>query len=275
MINTNNKLKKIIIAIVAAILIIVSFLVICLFGNPVSKILANNNAEKYIKQEYSNTDYYIEDITYSFKDGYYYVNILSPSSIDTTFSLCYNWTGKLQYNTYDNVLSKLTTVYRLDEEYRKFTNQVFESDKFSYESDINFGTLEIHPAGQINNLDKFEIPDYAIEQESLILDKQYDIYDLGKQAGHIVVYIECSEVNFEKAAYILLNLKSIFDKANVSFAAIDLVLQYPLIEDETRGDEEIHIAHFLYEDIYEDDLVTRIKSADAELKAYYKNLEKE
>lgn len=54
-----------------------------LVGNPVSKMLAERTAETYLAEEYGDTDFYIENIGFNFKDGNYYVHVKSPSSIDT------------------------------------------------------------------------------------------------------------------------------------------------------------------------------------------------
>ena len=59
-----------------------------LVGNPVSKHIATNKAEKILEDKYSDKDFEIEKIVYSFKDGYYHVFIKSPSSIDSSLIFC-------------------------------------------------------------------------------------------------------------------------------------------------------------------------------------------
>ena len=71
-------------AVVVAVLMIVVLAVFAnaFMGNPVSKMLAQNTAEEILKTKYKNKDYQIDDVVYSFKDGYYHAKISSPSSID-------------------------------------------------------------------------------------------------------------------------------------------------------------------------------------------------
>ena len=38
-------------------------------GNPVSKMLATNTAKAHLAETYADTDYEIERVSYSFKDG--------------------------------------------------------------------------------------------------------------------------------------------------------------------------------------------------------------
>ena len=53
--------------------------------------------------------YYIDHISYSFKDGNYHAFVRSPSSMDTAFTLSLNMLGSLRGDTYDNVLSGWNT----------------------------------------------------------------------------------------------------------------------------------------------------------------------
>ena len=51
-----------------------------LFGNPISRMLAEHTARRHLAQEYAGTDFEIERIGYSFKDSNYHAFIRSPSS---------------------------------------------------------------------------------------------------------------------------------------------------------------------------------------------------
>ena len=114
-----------------------------------------------------------------------------------------------------------------------------------------------------------DVPAYAINQSTLLLDKIYDIRELGRQAGHLVIYVESDAVSVEKAAEIMLDIRAIFDDAGVPFAAMDFTLLYPRSEDETRPDGEVSVNGFLYDEIYEDGMIERVAEADRALKAYY------
>ena len=83
-----KKVLKILAFVVAIALIIgVSVFANALVGNPISKHIATNKAEKILEDKYSDKDFEIEKIVYSFKDGYYHVFIKSPSSIDSSFNI--------------------------------------------------------------------------------------------------------------------------------------------------------------------------------------------
>ncbi|MBR2894286.1 MAG: hypothetical protein IKC03_01330 [Oscillospiraceae bacterium] len=238
-------------------------------GNPVSKMLAARAAEKHLEETYAGADFYIERIAYSFKDGSYHAFVKSPTSIDTEFSLSITMLGEIRLDTYEDVLDGFNTARRLDGEYRALTDTIFENPSFPYGCDIGFGTLEIYPEEALHDPNANDVPAYAINQSMLILDKIYDIRELGRQAGHLIVYVESDTITLEKAVEIMLGIKTIFDDAGVPFVAMDFTLQYPLPEEGMRPDGEVSVNGFLYDDIYEDGMIERVEEADRALKAYY------
>lgn len=271
-----KKTLKIIAGIAAVVILIgLGWFANALVGNPVSKILATNTAEKHLAETYPGTDYYIERVSYNFKDGNYHAFIKSPSSIDTEFSLYLTMLGKLRLDTYDDVLSGFNTARRLEQEYRELADTVFSNPAFPYVCHIDYGTLEIYPEELLGNPDYEDVPPYALNQDELVLDKLYDIRELGKQAGHLVVYIDGDTVTMDAAAEIMLEIKTRFDDAGIPFAAMDFTLQYPKPEEGRRPDGEVSVAHFPYDDIYEDGLANRLSAADKALKEYYAALDKE
>lgn len=241
-------------------------------GNPLSKMLAKSTAERYLAENYGDTDYYIDRVSYNFKDGNYHAFVRSPSSVDTTFTISLTMLGSLQGDTYDNVLSGWNTALRLDEEYRALADRVLEDPAFPYQCHIGYSRLEIYPAELLNSPEAAsEAPGsgYALNQDELILDHIYDIPELGRQAGHLILYLEEEPVTFEAAADIMLDLKARFDEAGVPFAAMDLILLPPRSEDGQRPDGEIRVESFPCDAIIPDGLANRIREADQELKDYY------
>ena len=265
-----KKTLKIIAAVTAfAILAGIAWFANAMVGNPISKLLAERAAEKHLEETYAGTDYYIERISYSFKDGNYHVFIKSHSSIDTSFSLTFTMLGKLRLDTFDSVLDGFNTARRLEEDYRKLTDAVFENPAFPYTYHISYGILEIYPQEAFDDPNVDDIPSYAINQSTLVLDQIYDTRELGRRAGHLIIYVESDTVTVEKAAEIMLHIKAIFDEAGVPFIAMDFTLQYPLPEEGMRPDGEVSVADFPYDAIYKDGMIDRVAEADKALKAYY------
>ncbi len=269
--------KKYLKILALAVAIVLSAGVLCLAnslnGNPVSKLLAKRTAENYIAENYASTDYYIDRVSYNFKDGNYHAFVTSPTSIDTQFTVIITMFGAFCYDTYDSVVNGFNTAHRIEMEYRALVDTVFENPTLPYRCDITYGTLKIYPEDAFENAEENEIPSYALNQNELILDKIYDIRELGKQAGHLVVYVDNDCVTLEDAAEIMLNLRKIFDDANVPFAAMDFVLQYPRPEEGRRPEGEIHVQDFFYDEIYEEGMVERVKKAHEELEAYYAKMD--
>lgn len=267
-------MKKKVLKIIALVIAIALIVGICwvangLNGNPISKMLAKKAANEYLEENFSDTDYYIEELGFSFKFSNYYAHVRSVTSMDTQFTLHIDMLGNVYFDTYDSVTGGFVTARRVEQEYRELTNQIFESPSFPYPSDIGYGTLEIYPQEALDDPDVNDIPDYALVQQDLILDQIYDIRELGRQAGHLIIYVESETISFELAAQIMLDIRAEFEKANIPFRAMDFVLQLPLPEEGPRPDEEVRVKDFRYEDIYQENLIDRIKAAHEELETYY------
>jgi len=265
-----KKTLKIIAAVTAfSILVGLAWFANAMVGNPISKMLAERAAEKHLEETYAGTDYYIERISYSFKDGKYHAFVKSPTSIDAEFSLTITMLGTIRLDTYEDVLDGFNTARRLEQEYRTLTDTIFENPSFPYTCHISYGTLEIFPQEAFDDPNVDDIPPYAINQSTLVLDKLYDIRELGKQAGHLIIYVESDTVTIEKAAEVMLEIKKIFDDAGVPFVAMDFTLWHPRPEEGQRPKGEVSVADFQYGEIYEDGMTGRVEEADEALKACY------
>lgn len=243
-------------------------------GNPLSKYLALKSAEQYLQEQHSGQDLFIERVAYSFKDGSYHVFLASPSSVDSHFSLVIDQLGRYRYDTYDSVTEKHNTASRLSMEYRTLVDTIFEDPSFPYGTDICYGSLEIYPLEAMEDPNVTDIPAYALVQDDLILDKIYDIRQLGAAAGKLIVYVEDSSVSYDTAAAIMLDIKQRLDEAGIPFRFINFILQYPRSEEGNRPEGEIRCREFLSADIYEEGLAERIRKSDEETKAYYNELDK-
>lgn len=248
-----------------------------MFGNPVSHALATKAAKAFLSDRFSDTDYQMERITYSFKDGRYHAFMSSPTNIDGDFSVSFTMLGKYHYDTYNSVLDGFNTAQRLNSEYRKLTDTILNDPALPYDNtqiySIMFGELEIYPREAFEDPNVTDVPAYAIVQDDLELNKIYDIKELGAKAGHLILYVDNDTISVEEAARIMLDFRSIFDEAAIPFYAMDFVLRHPCTEDGNSDDEEIRINDFLYQDIHEEGLTERIEIAIEQTVAYYAMLD--
>ena len=260
-------------ALVLALIIVAGLCVFAnaLVGNPVSKWLATRTAKAHLEEVYGDTDFVIEKIGFNFKDTDYYAHIMSPSSEDSSFSLRIGMWGQLLLDTYESrVLAGDNTRNRLYMEYRALVDEVLEAPDYPFTTFIAYGDLQIGfaPAGVDVEEDRW--PGHYVVLDKVELDKKYDIYELAKKAGCLVIYVEDEEVTIERAAEVLLELKELFDRKNVPFVSIDFVLEYPRKPEGGNIKEgRINVEGFLYSDIYAEGLVERVRIADEELNAYY------
>ena len=266
-------MKKRILKIAAFVFAIALIAGVCVFanalvGNPISKAMATNTAEKHIEENYADKNFEIERVTFSFKDGYYHAFIYSPSSIDSDFTILVDMWGKLRYDTYeDRVLSGGNTADRISRDYRAVVDKVLDSQAFPYNEHIGYGDFDFYPRV---HLEEYTVPEYALITEDLTLDAFYDVNELGAKHGKLTIYIDDDTVSYERLSEILLDIRRIFDDTGVKFYVIDCVLEYPKNEDSSKKQEgRVEVREFLYADIYEEGMVERVKASDEAANAYY------
>ena len=266
-------MKKRILKIAALVFAIVLIVGVCIFanglvGNPISKAIATNTAEKHLEETYADKDFEIERVFYSFKDGYYHAFIYSPSSIDSDFTILIDMWGKLRYDTYeDRVLSGGNTADRISRDYRAVVDKVLDSQAFPYNEHIGYGDFDFYPRV---HLEEYSVPEYALITEDLTLDAFYDVNELGAKHGKLTIYIDDDTVSYERLSEILLDIRRIFDDSGVKFYVIDCVLEYQKNEDSSKKQEgRVEVREFLYADIYEEGMVERVKASDEAANAYY------
>ena len=266
-------MKKRILKIAAFVFAIALIVGVCVFanalvGNPISKAMATNTAEKHLEENFADKDFEIERVTFSFKDGYYHAFIYSPSSIDSDFTILVDMWGKLRYDTYeDRVLSGGNTADRISRDYRAVVDKVLDSQAFPYNEHIGYGDFDFYPRV---HLEEYSVPEYALITEDLTLDAFYDVNELGAKHGKLTIYIDDDTVSYERLSEILLDIRRIFDDSGVKFYVIDCVLEYQKNEDSSKKQEgRVEVREFLYADIYEDGMVERVKASDEAAKAYY------
>ena len=269
-----KKVLKVLALILAIVLIIgIGLFANALVGNPVSKFLATKSANEYIKTTYSDKDFQIEEVTYDFKTGGYYARVTSPTSIDSHFSLSFNWLGKLVLDCYDDdVTTGWNTAMRLEDDYRNAVKAITESKDFSEKYFLAYGeipcVLSDYPIDE-------EKPEYALQRKDLVLDKVYDIREVGANHGKLVLWAQDDEVTIERLSELLLDVKNKFDKSGVTFKAVEFILEPTKEEGQPlMSDEQIKIRNFYYSDIYEDGLVERVKKANQETIEYDREQEK-
>lgn len=208
---------------------------LCLFanallGNPISKAIVTKQAKVYLEKNYKEKEFKLKKVSYNFKDGNYFAHMERPNSMDLNFTVSLDMFGNIVYDDYAfRIEGGSNTQDRLWKEYRELTDSLLLNWKFPYHGEIIFGDLDF------SNLDIEFIP-----------DKIYDVRELGKEAGTLVLYIEDPVVTKERANEIMQDIKKQFDEAGIPFRYMDFTLEYPR---DKAGQEAISIGTISYDEI--------------------------
>lgn len=208
---------------------------LCLFanalvGNPISKAIVTKQAKVYLEKNYKEKEFKLKKVSYNFKDGNYFAHMERPNSMDLNFTVSLDMFGNIVYDDYAfRIEGGSNTQDRLWKEYRELTDSLLLNWKFPYHGEIIFGDLDF------SNLDIEFIP-----------DKIYDVRELGKEAGTLVLYIEDPVVTKERANEIMQDIKKQFDEAGIPFRYMDFTLEYPR---DKAGQESISMGTISYDEI--------------------------
>lgn len=218
-----------------------------LVGNPVSRLIVTQQAKSYLAQHYSDTDYQMNEVNYSFKDGSYLVKMESPSSEDGDFSVNFSAGGRYLYDNYEERVTRHgNTDSRLYMEYRALGDRVLKNKNYPYQSE-----------------DLIAFTDLMIPQEKkealLVADKAYDIPKLGAEYGVLHLIVRSDTVSTELAAEVLCETKRQMDEAGVPFRAVNFTLCSPT--DAPVQQKEIKLENFPAEELDRENLAARIEEA--------------
>ena len=131
-----------------------------ILGNPISKVLANNTAKKYIDKNYSHMNLNISEVSYNFKDGNYHTDVKLSTSKDTYFTVSITTLGNNIYK-------------RINDEYDEKVEEVFEDKSFPYKGNICFGELKEITSKELDDEYTDFGVEYGIDKSKLELDKNY------------------------------------------------------------------------------------------------------
>ncbi len=218
-----KKISKIIAEVVAIVLIIGLLLFVnALTGNPVSKMLAENSAKKYVNENYSKLDLVVEKTNYNFKFGYYLVFFRSSKSYDTAFSVYTNSFGKIIRDDYENeVANNFTTWRRLDSELRQIGKNLI-TENLPY----NITSAAFLSVNDDSN-------DY---RKNLTKDMKLDIHNPPFDIAASIT-IQDTDVSYEKLAEVLKALAKLCADNNIKISKYNIFIENDVLVSKIYGNK--------------------------------------
>ena len=234
-------------------------------GHPVCYGLVMLNSRIYLWQNYPELDVGLDKISYDFKHGGYYAYYSSPTSIDTHFWLvCDGW-GNVVVDHADSIDGN--TIARINQDYQNTYDSAIEAANFSFEVHVNFCNITHQYGNEVTSINKdFGITDDEVSK--LEFDGEYDFREFAAKYGRITFYAEDPQVTVERAAEILLELKTYLDEQNIPFYAMEFKLRNP-----DDANDYVALVDILYTEITEDGLVERVIEYNDAIHAHYDKLD--
>lgn len=199
--NNKSYIKRILFGFLIFLVIILAIFYLLFFGNPISRLMAERSATKYIEAHYKDLELNRDETFYNFKDGYYTVRLRSKKSKDTKFMLGFDSFGKLKQNTYENIL--FNTEVRLLDELREYGATIQKKYNFPYEISLN--TIE-------------DVP-----REDLVLDQEFDFDNFKEEVSAEVVGFS-KNPKLEECLDVLCDSQKILDKTSLKVTKYAVIL---------------------------------------------------
>lgn len=189
--------------VLTVLVLFVLFVANALFGNPLSKFLADRAADKVIAQKYSHLDLTRNKVVYNFKMAEYNVFLQDKNSEDSQFILHFDSFGRLRWDSYDDRISN--TMMRFDRVVSQYGRSLEKKYDFPYTITLSSWDKE-DPAEYLK-------VDQPVDVKHLPYKLQAQAYGVGKDA------------TAEEAMAILKRLQEIMDKEGLDVVeyAVDLV----------------------------------------------------
>ncbi len=238
----NNRTLKITLMSFAAIAVFI----VCVFftGNPFTWFETRTAVTDYLTENYGE-DYRISSLRYH-RFGHekiYSCYAEKADSLDVKFTVYAYPGGESIHDNYSwMVADGSRTRFRINDEYKTKVKPVLEKADGLHIHDAHF---------------------YAMPEELLVVDKEYDIDEISAEYGTLVLSFEEETGGFAEFADKMLKIKAFCDENGIKFAYIDM----DAVKD-NRYIGGISVDGFPYNSITEDNLQDRIADANAERQQY-------
>ncbi len=240
-----------------------------LTGYPFSYFVVKHSLDTYMEEHYADTDFVVGKPEHSLKLGGFTVEVHSPSSPDTHFSMHFYMDGSLDYDGYDtHVKSGFNTAKRLSSQYKELCKTIFDSANFPFDATCE-GSFEDAMSGDKAVLEEPGSYPEQWEMQALKPDASYDIFQLSGSYGTIILTVTTDAVTLQTAENALLELRRIMEQANLPFQSVELWLLSSALNDHGTPAETMHILNVPWEDIRPEGCTEALQRALDATTAYY------
>lgn len=233
-----------------------------LFGNPLSKAMAERNAETVLDFRFGRGVYKVSRAAYWIEDAEYFVTCEKAGSPDSTFTMNFGMFGNYRYDNHDTRVDGKQNVFdRMRREYNAVVTAAMEKLYKEDAPNVCFAYVltgdgeETGSAG--NTLSR-------LQADEVELDQTFDYTEIGEKYGEVTVMLDDADLSAERMASLLLMIKETLNSQGVRFQAINLFLQDRSSvgrRGEGNGYDAAGVCDFPCGLIYEEGLADRVGQA--------------
>lgn len=188
----------------------------------IAETVIDVKASEYIRENYPENDFVVDNAFHVFKDNCYRVKVRSSSSRDTYFELDYDdQTHELRQDSYESaVLGGYNTCQRIISEYDTLVRNALEPMPNLHRMNIDFcrysesgsPTMSFSPTG--------------LDRSTLVQDRDYDVAVMANDYGYLELEFHDSEENIHilQALKLLTEADRILRERGVGYYVLELTL---------------------------------------------------
>ncbi|MBR6800442.1 MAG: hypothetical protein IKM61_01635 [Eubacteriaceae bacterium] len=262
----NKRTKKILI-IISIILII--YLLIPFCKNPVSDFITRREVENYLQENYPGMGYEIISSGFNFLESHYRYTVAIPGSKDDHFDIHIKKYGGIyldgyktaqKFNIYE---AQINAAQRLYTEYDRIVESALDINEILSDGSHGtvYGTFEFATRKEYEEHN--DIPVYAYFYDDLVADKEYDVKEMGRDHGRVIISVQHEEnISYRRVAEIILWAKEKLEDADIGCYCIYVSISSPPSGEDGSAqymDPYIAVNDLPYTEITEENLVKKVE----------------
>lgn len=250
--KSTKTLLKILLGVVLVMVIAVGIvgakLYIGLEGSPFDRMKVKKSAREHLKENHVDTFYEIKSIDYDYKRIIYQIEVGYEGEDRVSFELEVDPDGKVIKSPYSEEGNKELIASGFTVEYYQELKEAFEKQDYPY----NIKALSSYVRDDQSDPGE----EHIIKIEDIELGKDYNIFEVGKEAGSVYLLLDHPDPTVENLEKMFIDTKSYLDKKGFGFYEMTLHVEGGPSPSEIKS---IYASDITYDEIGSEGFLEKLK----------------